>query len=226
MSFFSRVVLRTRQDNVTPYTVPLADLLLAVDDQGQTDTNRKDRVYRKWVHLLGPKGERVQVQAVIDGGAMKNTMCMTKWRAQRHHLSELHPSRVTLSVADNRQVASKGTWMGTIDVAGTVTTQSCKVFESNGAFQVILGKPWLRSVQAVHRYDMDEITIQTQGLTRTINNDNTTREESLGHSPRQGDELPNKATDTCAAKHQEQTDDAKKGQKRMVQSAPIQERSA
>ena len=101
MSFFSRAVLCTRQDNVTPYTAPLADLLLAVDDQGQTDANRKDQVYRKWVHLLGPKGERVRVQAVIDGGAMKNTMCTTKWRAQRHRLSELHPSRVTLSMADN-----------------------------------------------------------------------------------------------------------------------------
>ena len=116
-------------------------------------------------------------------------------------------------------------WMGTIDVAGTVTTQSCEVFESNGTFQVILGKPWLCSMQAVHRYDMDEITIQAQGLTRTINNDNTTREESLGHSPRQ-DELLNTATDTRAAKHQEQTDDVKKGQERTAQSAPIQERSA
>ena len=58
-SFFSRAVLHTRQDNVTPYTVPLADLLLAVDDQGQTDMNRRDWVYCKWVHLLGPKGERV-----------------------------------------------------------------------------------------------------------------------------------------------------------------------
>ena len=115
---------------------------------------------------------------------MKNTMCTTKWQAQRHRLSELHPSRVTLSMADNRQIASKGTWTGTIDVAGTAMTQSCEVFEPNGAFQVILGKPWLRSVQAVHRYDTDEITIQAQGLTSTINNDNTTREESLGHSPR------------------------------------------
>ena len=116
--------------------------------------------------------------------------------------------------------------METIYVAGTMTTQSCEVFESNGAFQVILGKPWLCSMQAVHRYDMDEITIQAQGLTRTINNDNMTQEVSPGHSPRQGDKLPNEAMDTHAAKHQGQTNDAKKGQERVVQSAPIQERSA
>ena len=60
--------------------------------------------------------------------------------------------------------------MGTIDVAGTETTQSCEVFESNGAFQVILGKPWLHSVQAVHKYDTDEITIQVQGQMTTITN--------------------------------------------------------
>ena len=60
--------------------------------------------------------------------------------------------------------------MGTIDVAGTEMTQSCEVFKSNGAFQVILGKPWLRSVQAIHKYDTDEITIQVQGQTTTITN--------------------------------------------------------
>ena len=61
--------------------------------------------------------------------------------------------------------------MGTVDVAGTATTQSLKVFKSNSTFQVILGKPWLHSVQAIHRYETDEITIQAQGHTMTIMND-------------------------------------------------------
>ena len=131
-------------------------------------------MYRKWIHLLGPRGERIQVQAVIDRGAMKNTMCATKWQTQRHRLSRLHLSKVTLCVADNRRITSKGTWTGTIDMAGTETTQSCEVFDSNGAFQVILGKPWLCSVQAIHKYDTDEITIQVQGQTMTITNEEDT----------------------------------------------------
>ena len=102
---------------------------------------------------------------------MKNTMCTSKWHAQKHQLTELKPSKVTLSVADNHQIESEGTWTGTVDVAGTATTQSLEVFKSNGAFQVILGKLWLHSIQAIHRYDTDEITIQAQGHTTTITND-------------------------------------------------------
>ena len=144
--------------------------------------NRKDWVYCKWVHLLGPRGQRIRVQAVIDGRAMQNTMCATKWQTQRHHLSGLHPSKVTLCVAENWQIVSKGTWTGTIDVAGTETTQSCEVFESNGAFQVILGKPWLRSMQAIHKYDTDEITIHVQGQTTTITNEEDTDPREMAHT--------------------------------------------
>ena len=77
MSFFSRSVLCTEQDDVAPYMAPLMDLLLAVDHRRRTGMNRKDWVYCKWVHLLGPRGERIRVQAVIDGGAMKNEMADT-----------------------------------------------------------------------------------------------------------------------------------------------------
>src|SRR6266481_6673108 len=111
------------------------------------------------------------MHTVIDGRAMKNTMCASKWHTQRHRLTELSLSKVTLSVADNHQIPSQGQWTSVIDVAGTETTQSLEVFDSNGAFQVILGKPWLHHVQAMHKYETDEITIQVKGRTTTIRND-------------------------------------------------------
>ena len=146
-------------------------------------------MYRKWIHLHGPNGEKVRMQAVIDGGAMRNTMCTSKWHAQRHRLAPLTPSKIILSVADNRHIASKGKWTGTVDVAGTEARQSFEVFDSNGAFQVILGKPWLSYVQAVHRYGTDQITIQAQGLTKTISNDNEAQEKGPGHAPGRKNEL-------------------------------------
>ena len=66
-------------------------------------------------------------------------------------------------------------------MAGTETTQSCDVFESNGAFQVILGKPWLRSMQAIHKYDTDEITIQVQDQTTTITNEEDADPREMAH---------------------------------------------
>ena len=89
---------------------------------------------------------------------------------------------MTLCIADNQQIASKGTWTGTIDVAGTEMTQSCEVFESNGAFQVILGKLWLHSMQAIHKYNTDEITIQVQGQTTTITNEEDANPRETAHT--------------------------------------------
>src|SRR6266481_1717022 len=117
------------------------------------------------------------MQAVIGSGAMRNTMCTSKWHSQRHWLMPLSLSDVVLSVADNRRIPSLGQWTGTVDIAGTEAAQSFEIFDSNGTFQVILGKPWLSYVQAVHKYATDQIVIQTQGLTRTINNENVTQEE-------------------------------------------------
>ena len=54
-----------------------------------------------------------------------------------------------------------------------------EVFNLCGTFQIILGKPWLSYVQAVHRYDTDWITFQTQGWETTISNDDDVQGE--GH---------------------------------------------
>ena len=51
-----------------------------------------------------------------------------------------------------------------------VMRQGLEAFESNGAFQIILRKPWLCDVQATHRYETDEITIQMKDHTATITN--------------------------------------------------------
>ena len=84
--------------------------------------------------------------AMIDGGAMLNTLCASVWEKQRDWLTPLGPSDVILSVVDNHRIPSKGTWTGVVDVAGTKVTQSFEVFDSNRAFEIILGKPWLKSV--------------------------------------------------------------------------------
>src|SRR6266481_3122557 len=128
-------------------------------------------MYRKWVHLWGPRGEKVRMHAVIDGGAMLNTLCMSKWKRQRDQLTPLELSDMILSITDNHKIASEGRWTGIVEVADAQVTQSFKVFDSNGAFEVILGKPWLRSVQAVHCYKTDEITITTKGKMAILTNE-------------------------------------------------------
>ena len=79
----------------------------------------------------------------------------------------------SLSVADNHRIPSEGTWTGVVDVAGAKVMQSFEVFNSNGAFEVILGKLWLKSVQATHHYMTDEITMTIEGRTMTLTNETT-----------------------------------------------------
>src|SRR6266481_1228240 len=147
--FFSETVLCTQHDNVAAYPEPITNLLLAVDGQEYGDTKRHTQVYRKWIHLRGPKGEKIRMQAVIDGGAMRNTICTKKWHTQKHCLALLSPSKTTLCIADNHHIPSEGQWTGIVDVAGMEAMQSFEVFNSRGTFQIILGKPWLSYVQAV-----------------------------------------------------------------------------
>src|SRR6266481_2015634 len=161
------------------------------------------------------------MQAVIDGSAMKNTMCTSKWHAQKHRLTPLSPSKVTLSVADNRHIPSEGRWTGIVDVAGTEATQSFEVFNSHGAFQIILGKPWLNYVQAVHRYDTDQITFRAQGLETTISNDEATQDRE--HAPRQKDNTETSTDGTRqrgqrATGHEEEPNGQKEGREAATQT--------
>ena len=104
--FFSKSVLQTQHEKIVLYPEPITDLLLAIDRQGQADMVKSSRVYWKWIHIHRPNGEKVQVQVVIDSGAMRNTMCLSEWQAQKHRLMPLTPSGVTLSVMDNLRIVS------------------------------------------------------------------------------------------------------------------------
>ena len=84
MSFCSKSAVHTKHDDVSPYPVPIVDLLLAMDDPRPANTERHSQVYQKWIHLHGPQGEKVQLQAIIDGGAMRNMLCTSKWHSQQH----------------------------------------------------------------------------------------------------------------------------------------------
>ncbi|KAJ6615691.1 hypothetical protein B0H10DRAFT_2220174 [Mycena sp. CBHHK59/15] len=45
------------------------------------------------------------------------------------------------------------------------------VFDCRGAFDVILGKPWLHSVRAIHNYENDEIQIRTEDEEAILQNE-------------------------------------------------------
>ncbi|KIJ22811.1 hypothetical protein M422DRAFT_276703 [Sphaerobolus stellatus SS14] len=134
---------------------------------------RKSHVYRKWIRLHGPQGEIVREKAVVDGGAMRNVADKKVWEKKKHRLGPLQQSTVVLKVADNHPIRSEGCWSGEVEVAGVKTKTDFEIIDTNGAFDLLLGKPWLRDVKAVHDYARDTIQIQDETATTTITNDDT-----------------------------------------------------
>ena len=73
-------------------------------------------------------------------------------------------------MANGSRIVPVGRWYGTVRVGNVGSPSWFKVFECDGAFDVILGKRWLRAVKAIHDYSTDEITITYDGNSDTIPN--------------------------------------------------------
>lgn len=73
--------------------------------------------------------------------------------------------------------------------------QSFEVFDSKGAFDMILGKPWLRAVEAIHAYATNTITIKANG-----------QQAKIGNEGRRGEAAPTEQVpmDTEASKKTEE----------------------
>ncbi|KAJ7106324.1 hypothetical protein C8R44DRAFT_587287, partial [Mycena epipterygia] len=104
----------------------------------------------------------VRVTVHVDNGAGRNCISLARWKRYGHCLgSPLVPSPTRLGVANGRKIWPYGRWWGDVSVGGVRVTAWFEVFDSGGAFDVILGKPWLHSVRAIHTYETDELRICT-----------------------------------------------------------------
>ncbi|KAJ6620066.1 hypothetical protein B0H10DRAFT_1665769, partial [Mycena sp. CBHHK59/15] len=120
--------------------------------------------------LIGPNGAIVRVTAQVDNGTMHNCISLARWKAYGHCLSPLVPSTRALGVANGETFWPDGRWYGVVAVGGVQAAGWFEVFQSNGAFDLILGKPWLHSIRAIHDYETDEIRIKGAGQETVLQN--------------------------------------------------------
>jgi hypothetical protein len=85
---------------------------------------------------------------------------------------------MVIAVADNTHIRSRVTWMGTVQVGETTTRCMFEVFNCNNASDIILGKPWLKTVKAIHYYEQDEIVIGQNGEQELLVNEAKEEEEA------------------------------------------------
>lgn len=101
---------------------------------------------------------------------MRNCISKKRWEHYGHCLTPLEPSKTWIKVANGSRIAPLGCWTGTVKVGKVSAPSSFEIFDCGNDFDVILGKPWLKAVKAIHDYSTDKITISHNGKSDIIPN--------------------------------------------------------
>jgi hypothetical protein len=89
-------------------------------------------------------------------------------------------------MADGSEVPSQGIWTGTFQWNKAKIRTSFEVFDSGGAWPMLIGKPLLEQLSAVHDYTNDTIIIPREPQPITIKN---IHGSSAAQSPRKPEEV-------------------------------------
>ncbi|CAK5270808.1 unnamed protein product [Mycena citricolor] len=152
---------------VLEYRAPLPSAILSIGSDPDTAV---EPFYQR-IRLANDNGSTVRLTAQIDNGAMRNCISAERWTQYGQCLGRLAQSKTVLKVASGERITPKGRWWGQVSVGGVTTGAWFEVFQGGGAFDVILGKPWLHSVRAIHNYGNDEIRITAAGRETTLQNE-------------------------------------------------------
>ncbi|KAJ7938887.1 hypothetical protein B0H13DRAFT_1460835, partial [Mycena leptocephala] len=112
----------------------------------------------------------VRITAQVGNGAMRNCISLARWKAYGYCLSRLEPSRTRLGVASRGKIWPYGRWWGNVGVDGVRAATWFEVFECGGAFDVMLGKPWLHCIRAIYNYETNEIRIRSETQETVLQN--------------------------------------------------------
>ena len=177
------------------YNVPTSERILLMAEP--KSSNQKPKPFLQRIQLKGKSGTVVRATGQIDDGAMRNCISLRRWERYGHCLDALTKSNTVISVANATEIKSIGSWTGTVQVGGTGAPSCFEIFDCKNAFDVILGKPWLKAVRAQHNYVTDEIVIGAEGEQEVIMNmlDDKSVKEANAQIPLD-DETPTQPTVT------------------------------
>ena len=149
------------------YECPSAASVLSVSED-HPHTNIKP--FKQWITLSGPGPNSITVKAQVDDGATRNCIGRHIWQQSSPTLGSLATIPLRLSVANNQVIPCDGLWYGEVTIGQVKMTTYFVVFDCQGAFDVILGKPWLVETGAHHDYKTNTITIPCDWGVEVIKN--------------------------------------------------------
>ena len=156
-----------KSKHILPYDRPLPTSLFTMSSR---DPHARIRPFRQRIQLSGPSQYAVRATAQVDNGAMRNCVGLHIWESYGHCLGSLSPTNTRVNVANNTEIQCAGSWTGDVNLGGLKFRTHFVIFDCKGAFDVILGKPWLHEARAVHHYTTDTIVISTDADSTVIDN--------------------------------------------------------
>ena len=157
----------TKSTHVRPYNHPLP---ISIFTMSANHPHAKIRPFRQRIQISGPSQYAVRATAQVDNGAMRNCIGLHVWESYGHCLGPLSPTDTTISVANNTEVSCTGAWSGNVNLGGMKFHTHFVIFDCQGTFDIILGKPWLHEARAVHHYATDTIIVSTDTESAVIGN--------------------------------------------------------
>ncbi|KAJ7036657.1 hypothetical protein C8F04DRAFT_898906, partial [Mycena alexandri] len=126
--------------------------------------------FMHWVTLLGPQGEKVRVFALFDTGAGIGVVDVKVFERVRSRLGTMSAPTKRLRMADGSLVWSVAHWDGEIEVEGVKVNGAFEVFDSQGGWDMLLGKPLQAALGVIHDMKRDVVTLEAGGKTATLHN--------------------------------------------------------
>ncbi|KIK35569.1 hypothetical protein CY34DRAFT_95852, partial [Suillus luteus UH-Slu-Lm8-n1] len=125
----------------------------------QSEHARESQPFVTQVILYGPGATTSSFHANVDDSAMVNVIDLKAFNKAARHLKKLTCSTRILRMADGSEVLSQGIWTGTIQWNKAKIRTSFEVLDSGGIWSMLIGKPLLEQLEAMHNYAADTITI-------------------------------------------------------------------
>ncbi|KAJ6630405.1 hypothetical protein B0H10DRAFT_2208070 [Mycena sp. CBHHK59/15] len=123
-----------------------------------------------WVVLEGPRGEKVWVLALWDGGALVGAMDKDVFKKARNCLGNISTPTKTLRMANGVLVDSLVHWEGTLKIDGVRASRAFEIFNSKGGWSLLFSKPLQAAFGVVHDMKADIVTLSAGGHTALLRN--------------------------------------------------------
>ncbi|KAG8793389.1 hypothetical protein FRC12_002841 [Ceratobasidium sp. 428] len=122
---------------------------------------------------LGQEGTaKMSVWGTVGGGAMLCVLNSTLWAQIEHRFGRLRESPIVCRMAHGTCVPSMGTGVGQVRYHQAVWPIRFEVIDSKGAFELLMGKDWLKLAGVTQFYPTDTLSLCSQGDSIYIDNAN------------------------------------------------------